>query len=70
MTTGTLIVGFVASTVGFSLFLYGKKNARLPHLIVGMLLMLCPFVVPGAAWMAVVSTVLLVGLVVSVRLGW
>jgi hypothetical protein len=41
----TLIAGCLVSTVGFSVFLYGKKQARLPQLVAGSVMMLLPLVV-------------------------
>ena len=62
MSTGTIIAGFIVSTVGLSFFLYGKKQARVPQLILGVLLMVCPFVVPDPLWMSCLAVVLLLGL--------
>ena len=70
MSTAAIIVGFVVSTIGFSFFLYGKKQARLPQLTVGGLLMLCPFLVPDATWMAVASAAMFAGLWCALRVGW
>ena len=36
MTTGSIIAGFSVSTVGFSFFVYGKKQGRLPQLLVSV----------------------------------
>lgn len=49
----TLLAGFAVSTVGFSVFLYGKKQARLPQLVAGLVMMIVPFVLPGAGWIAI-----------------
>ncbi len=55
MSTDAIIVGFIVSTIGLSFFLYGKKQQRVPQLVVGIILMACPFFAPGAAWTACVS---------------
>ncbi len=62
MSTGTIIAGFLISTVGFSLFLYGKKQGRVPQLVAGVLLMVCPFVAPDPVWMSCLAVALLLGL--------
>lgn len=49
MSAGTLFASFVVSTVGFSFFLYGKKQLRMPQLGAGIALMLFPYFVAGAA---------------------
>lgn len=69
MDTSTLVTGFLVSTVGFSLFLYGKKQTRLPQLVAGCLLMLLPFVLQDALWMSLVGTTLVAGTWCSVRAG-
>ena len=67
MDTGTIIAGFIISTVGFSFFLYGKKQARVPQLVVGILLMVAPFLVTNPLWMSVTAILVLVGLRIALR---
>ncbi len=62
MTSGTIIVGFIISTVGLSFFLYGKKQKRIPQLVVGILLMVAPFLVINPLWMSITAILLLVSL--------
>lgn len=64
-----LLAGFVVSTIGFSLFLYGKKQARPPQLVAGLLMMLVPFAVPGAVWIYVSGAALGAGTWAAVRAG-
>lgn len=70
MSTAAIIVGFVISTIGFSFFLYGKRQTRLPQLVLGMALMVCPLVLPSPVWTVCVSGVLLLGLWIGLRAGW
>lgn len=70
MSTAAIFVGFIVSTIGLALAVYGKKQARPPQLVVGMLLIACPVAVPGAFWDAVVSSGLIAALVLAVRMGW
>ena len=69
MSTGTIIAGFLISTVGFSFFLYGKKQGRVPQLIAGMLLMVCPFAARDPLWMSSLAGVVLLGLRFALHLG-
>ena len=69
LSLGTILTGFTVSTIGFSLYLYGKKQARLPQLIVGGLMMASVFIVPGAWWLAAANAALVIGLWLAVRTG-
>ena len=69
MSMGTLFSSLVVSSIGFGLYLYGKKQARFPHLIVGLAMMGFPYFVPGPLAMWGVAVGLTLGLVVAVRSG-
>ncbi len=69
LSIGTLIASLVVSSIGFGLFLYGKKQARVPHLIVGMAMMGYPYFVPAPLAMCGVAVALTLGLVLAVRAG-
>lgn len=64
-----LVAGFLVSTVGFSFFLYGKKQARVPQLVLGVLLMLLPFVVPSALGITAIALAAIGGLWLMVQAG-
>ncbi len=66
MTTGSLIAGFSVSTVGFSFFIYGKKQGRMPQLVVGMLLMVAPLVVADPMRLSFAAVLILIGLRVAI----
>lgn len=66
---GTLFSSLVVSSVGFGLYLYGKKQARFPHLIVGIAMMGFPYFVPGPLAMFGVAGALGLGLFFAVRSG-
>lgn len=70
LTTATLVAGFLVSTVGFSLFLYGKKQVRPPQLVGGVLMMALPFIVPGALWITVGGIALAGGTWAAARAGY
>jgi hypothetical protein len=48
---------------------YGKKMARPPQLVVGLVLLIYPYFVPALVPMLIVGSVLLLGLWVAIRLG-
>ena len=68
-TPGYLIATLVISTVGFSLFLYGKKQARVPQLVAGCLLMVLPYFGGGAWLLSGIATAVVGGLWAAVRRG-
>lgn len=65
-----IFVSLVISGVGLGLFLYGKKQARIPHLVVGIVLMVYTYAVTSVTWMVVIGLLLLGALWLLVRLGW
>ncbi len=60
----------LVSSAGFVLLVYGRKMARPPHLLTGIVLLVLPFLVPGAALMLAIAAVLGVVLWLAVRYGW
>jgi hypothetical protein len=70
MDEGTnLIVSMFAGTVGLALLVYGKKQTRIPQMVVGLLMMVYPYFMPNALFTGGVAVVLLGGLVLAVRGG-
>lgn len=69
MSTAEIIVGFVVSTLGFSFFIYGKKQVRPPQLILGMILMVCPFFATPV-WTTGIAAAAIAGLWLAVRAGY
>ncbi|MGB8329088.1 MAG: hypothetical protein WCE62_03100 [Polyangiales bacterium] len=64
-----LIVSLVGSSIGFVLFMYGKKQHRPVQLGVGLLLMLLPFFVQDGLWLGVSSALLCALVWVAVKAG-
>jgi len=56
-----LLTSLVIGSVGFGFFMYGKKQRRMPHLAVGVVLMVYPYFVSGVT-ATIVIAVALVGL--------
>jgi hypothetical protein len=67
---GWLFASLIVSAVGFILLHYGRKMARVPQLVVGLVMLIYPYFVPGALANALVALGLLAVLWVVVRLGW
>jgi len=70
MSNSTIVAGFIVSTVGFSIFLYGKKQRRLPQLVVGIFLLAAPMIIPKALPMSIAAAVSLILLRVAVVNQW
>jgi hypothetical protein len=55
-----LLSGLVLSSIGFGLFIYGKKQRRSPQLLAGVLLMVLP-ILPVWLWLQWAATGLVIG---------
>lgn len=64
-----MIVAFLVSTVGLSLFVYGKRQRRAPQLAAGLLMMVSPFLVPDPVWGSVIGAALLGAMILAIRRG-
>lgn len=64
-----LVSSLFVSSVGLGLFLYGKKQTRLPQLLAGIALLLESVFVPTPAWMFASAGLALGLLCVAVRAG-
>ncbi len=64
-----LVAAFVVSTIGFSVFLYGKKQTRLPQLVGGLALMVVPLCGLSALVLALTSGAIAAAIAVAVRAG-
>ena len=65
-----LFLSLVPSGVGFVLFVYGKKQGRMPQLIVGLLMMGYPYLTGSVTTLIGVGLLLGLGLWYALRLGW
>ena len=70
LSAGSLIAMLFVSTIGFSFFLYGKKQARIPQFVAGLLMMVYPYFITDPLWMTTVAAAMLGGLWAAVRAGW
>ena len=69
MSTTSLIVGFVIGTVGFSFFIYGKKQRRPPQLVVGIIQMVAPMIVREPLLMSATAVLSIVALRFAIARG-
>jgi hypothetical protein len=67
--TSSLVASLIVSSIGFVVFGYGKRQQRVPQIVVGLVLMGFPYLVPGVVLMASIAAVLLAGLWFAVRFG-
>jgi hypothetical protein len=66
----SLLLSIFISLIGAALLLYGRREARGPHIIVGLVLVVFPYFV-GNLWLElVIAGALLGGLWVASRLGY
>jgi hypothetical protein len=65
-----LLASLLISSVGFVLFVYGKKQARVPQMAIGLILLGDPYFVSNLLLMFAIAMALVLGLWVVLRLGW
>jgi hypothetical protein len=65
-----LLAELVVSGIGMVLLMYGRKQARIPHLIAGLVLLVYPYFVSGLAMLVAVGAIVIAGLWFMVRQGW
>ncbi len=53
--------------MGFSLFMFGKKQQRLPQLVAGMLMMASPLFIRDPIWVSVTAVAMLIGMRVAIQ---
>ena len=70
MDPNGLLASLFVSSIGLVIFLYGKKQGRVPHLVVGLVLVVYGYFLSSVAWMLVIAVLLLALLWLVVRLGW
>jgi hypothetical protein len=70
LESSSFVASLIVSSIGFVAFMYGRKLERVPQIVAGLLLMGFPYFVPNVLVMAVIAAVLLIGMWVTVRLGY
>lgn len=69
LDVSSIAAGFIVSGVGFVLFNYGRKMGRLPHVVVGLVLMVFPYFVPSVLVMLGIAALLCGLLYLAVQRG-
>jgi hypothetical protein len=65
-----ILASMLIGSVGFVSFVYGKKQGRVPQMLVGLALMVFPYFVSNVALMCAIAGTLLLMLWGALRLGW
>ncbi len=68
--TWLLFASLAIGSVGFGLFIYGKKQRRWPQLIAGCVLTVYPYFVGSLWWMLGIGAAVIGALILAVRAGW
>ena len=66
---GYLLASLVVSGVGYVLFSYGRKQSRLPQMVLGIVMLVYPYFITDLAWMLGICAALLLLLGLLARLG-
>ena len=66
----SLVASFVVSSIGFVLFMYGKKMRRLPQLAVGLVLLIFPYFISSVLAMLAIAAVLLALMWLALKRGY
>jgi len=65
-----LFLGFVTGGIGFVLFVYGKKQERIPQMVAGVAFMVYPYFVNSVSVMVGIGVALGVALWWAIRAGY
>jgi hypothetical protein len=67
--SSNLMASMLIGTIGMGIFMYGKKQQRIPQLIAGLVLMAYPYLVDDASWMFGIGAGIVAALFFAVRYG-
>ena len=65
-----LFLSLIPSGIGLVLFVYGKKQSRMPQLVAGLVLMVYPIFTPTVFSLVGVGVLVCAALWIAVRAGW
>jgi 4-hydroxybenzoate polyprenyltransferase len=65
----SLLASLFAGLIGAAFFMYGKRQGRLPQMVVGVALVVYPYFVSSVALMGAIAVGLFVALWAAIRLG-
>jgi hypothetical protein len=70
LDVNTLLLGGVISLIGMALLMYGRKAVRIPHIVVGLILIVYPYFVGNLFATIAIAVALVGGLAVVSKLGF
>ena len=59
VTGNSLLASLLVGSIGMGLFVYGKRQRRAPHLAIGVVLMVFPYLVPSVTLIFVIAAALI-----------
>jgi hypothetical protein len=70
LDANSILASMLVGSIGFVAFVYGKRQRRLPQMIVGVALMVYPYFVPSVPWMLGICAAIVAALILALRLGF
>jgi hypothetical protein len=70
LSLNNILLGGFISLIGLALLMYGRKEVRIPHIVVGLVLIIYPYFVRSLPVEVAVAVVLVAGLAFVSRLGY
>ncbi len=58
LSFSNIFAGVLFGTIGFSAFMYGKKQMNIKAVAIGVILMVCPYVAPNTIAVYVIGVLL------------
>ena len=65
-----LFLSLIPSSIGFVLFVYGKKQGRVPQLVAGLALMVYPYVATTVTTLVTFGLLIAGALWLAIRFNW
>ena len=65
-----LLLSLIPSAFGVVLFMYGRKQSRMPHLVAGVVLMVYPMVATTVRSLVIGGLLIGAGLWYAIRMDW
>jgi hypothetical protein len=69
-SSGPLFASLIIGAIGLGMFLYGKRQKRLPQMLSGLVLMVFPYFVSGILPMVAIAATLIGLTWLATRAGW
>jgi hypothetical protein len=70
LDANALLASFFIGLVGVACFLYGRRQGRLPPMVVGAAMVVYPYFVPNVVVMIAIAVALVAAMWGAIRLGW